>query len=723
MNGRTTDSEVEVFAYGKLVWDHVFKLDEARRPRFVGSAGGGSAFNTLANVARHPNVGAHAVGVAGDDRAGHAAAQQLRELGADTRLVRLQPGTRTSLIFETLEGHDLRLTGQTVVKRMGTTCVVCGQKAPDHEDPRLTEADKRALVAAIEAARDRSSSVITCFDHLTQERVGTAREARKSGALTVLDVGRLGYLRYVPATEVVAQLAAFDIVMMAQRVADSLVERAGLEGLGALARNGPAQLLLVSDGAEGLVAFDCRRRGAGASWHVSAPADSDVLDDTGAGDAVLAHVLCEIGTASARGRPVSFRAATEGAAASVRDVLRSWGARGHLGVNLMVDADQVADGGFDTDKVRRSPCAWCGQTPNTARKSRSSALASGKERSSAVAARNGSYLLLRRTLFATEQRDAVRLCADLLAGSGTAVIVGSGGSYSAASYVAGVLRRHSDVFPVAMRPREYAVSQQRTDHVVVLSYSGNTHDCGRAIRRATELDAGTIHLLTASRHPALAALLRPDDALIAYGRRMNGNDVPARERGFVSMAGTVAPSAIWAAAASDGDDFTAFIGSMREGYDRLIRRMQTAAAQLAPCLYDGVPLQVFYSIHGAAAAIDLESKFVEGNLGPVQLHEAKDFSHGRFMAVLEATPPAISLFLRTHPSGRYEDALHKVLMRDTTLVTVDVKSGGILGGLELLVAVQVLARECGRLAGKDISRPHHIPRDGLKLYRWGDALD
>lgn len=350
-------------------------------------------------------------------------------------------------------------------------------------------------------------------------------------------------------------------------------------------------------------------------------------------------------------------------------------------------------------------------------------------RRSKPGARRNASLLLDRMLAAAEHPEAVGRAADILNGPPTrTLIVGSGGSLPAATYIAHVLNSRGH-FAASTTPGEYLSAPPEVDLVIIVSYSGSTRDLAGVASIAKRKSTTRIALLTGSRNPALARELRPitGDLLISYAPpERNSGLVRAsgvRESGFVSIAGTVAPCVPWLAAAE----------GLRSVVDLVHRLGPTtasaseAAATLASQAASSGRLHVVYGPGGRAAAVDVESKFTESGLPTVSIHEQKDLSHGRFMTVFRpafgTAELAPVLLLSAGPATRYQLALRRALA-ETGVPHAVVESSGrdLAAPLELLTAVQGFSQQAGAFLGTDISRPATIPAAGLRLYKWRGPL-
>ena len=123
--------------------------------------------------------------------------------------------------------------------------------------------------------------------------------------------------------------------------------------------------------------------------------------------------------------------------------------------------------------------------------------------------------------------------------------------------------------------------------------------------------------------------------------------------------------------------------------------------------------------------LDLEGKMTETGLANVVLHETRDFSHGRFMSVLERRGSTnhddpVVLFSAADPDP-YEDKLRSVIPQER-LVEIGTTQDNGIGALELLVLSQYISVRVGEELGQDISKPRGIPKEGLELYRWRPDL-
>jgi sugar/nucleoside kinase (ribokinase family)/fructoselysine-6-P-deglycase FrlB-like protein len=699
-----TDRAPVFAAVGELICDHVF-AGPANDRRYLGSFGGGSAFNALAEMAACGSRTA-AIAAGGEDSLGTFLRDDLAAAGVDASLVRPNGG-HTKIAFELLD-QETNETLEGAESRFTTTCPVCRWRWPESGVARWRK------FVEVPALLERETEMLL-MDRLTAERFELAQEAAQVGIRSALHLSRLGHLRYLPATQTVGELRAFDTVLLSLEVAASLRRRLGLEGRGfaEIASLVGARFVAVSHGREGVEVHH-----QGQSLFFEFAQAHPVVDDAGMNDVFLAHFL--LACQEHQGLPPWEEGLSPLARQRIEASLERVGARGHLPVAPLPPELAGRVGLRLAELVKeidpRQPCHFCGHEP--APPSPPAAPRSGRR----LGAGDAVGWLRRRMLHATERGEALEGCRTLLHSGGSCFVVGSGGSYPVASFVSLALDHHSDVFAKPIRPFDYVRLGKRSDLVIVVSYSGSTPDCAEVIRRAKALGVGRVALLTAAADPPLASWLdlKGPDLLISYG---NPEAESRGERGFVSIAGTVAPAALWTAAVAPRE---ALVDIARE-FKRIVKDDVRAATLLARAIELEHPVAIFGGGLAWPAMHDLESKFVEGDLAEFQVHEAKDFSHGRFVSVLdpERTPRVALLFGVGEPT-EYEELLDKTL-RDAGdpgfgplhLVT---PRPGMPGALELMVRVQFLAARCARLLGRDISRPEWIPPAGLDLYRWNQGL-
>jgi sugar/nucleoside kinase (ribokinase family)/fructoselysine-6-P-deglycase FrlB-like protein len=692
---------------GEIVFDHTFRIEHGAGTRYLFSRAGGSVFNQMMNLAA-AGQNICATGVGGEDKFGESAVHEMSSMRIDVRGVALYSNLNTVVITQ-----ELMPSGQSETRHsFSKECKICGL---EQSYPRLARFD-----SARRSHNALQKTSFFCVDRFTRSRLQLAREYRQAGVVTVVDIGRFGYLRFVPAAEILAGLGLFDIAFMPLKVANSVARRLGFADVGAICSVAPV-ILLISEGARGITIYDGRGTGSIRPIRVSSRQSSQLVDDAGAGDVFLADLL------NASREPDNMRTCSPGilegwvasAVESVQPALRSIGARGHL-PNRQKIRELAQFEGLLVEDIRQKTsgmkdCPFCGEAVNRS----PATISKVKTASRSLGAKYNVGTLFRKMLFAVERKSSdeswpVERCRELLDGSGTAYTIGTGGSFAVANFVSLALNKSGRFFAQSVRPYDYIRVGGKSDFVVVVSYSGATKDCAEAIKAALRRKVGAIYLLTREVQPPLASLLRERDVVVSYGHGVT------KERGFVSIEGTVVPCAVWTAAVLGTEKITNLAQELMAADPVELRDL---ARHLNSHLVQARRLEVFGGGFAWPAMLDLESKLVEGGLCSLQLHEVKDFSHGRFIYTFASGISAAPLMvLGVGEWSSYESAMIRALRSSHHVITIKSESEGLLGSLELLIKLQRFIQVLGEVMGRDISRPKDIPQKGLRLYKWNKGL-
>ena len=270
------------------------------------------------------------------------------------------------------------------------------------------------------------------------------------------------------------------------------------------------------------------------------------------------------------------------------------------------------------------------------------------------------------------------------------VVVGAGGSFPAADFIARVLRYQGTVARSAF-PLDAVGPEQR---LIAVSYSGSSADVVEAIRIFRRTSKGQVVSVTRSLDCEVAS--SADIAAVHGVAYDESQPSTAAERGFLSFAATAAPAA-------------AFLAATHSKWEQT-----KAVADIANITAGDI--EVVATGWAWPAALDVESKWIEANLGQVTVHEAKNLSHGRFQSLLSSSRQVLLLTAGT-PS-KYSTHLMTLLRSRGNLSTVHCSAPGPEGGLALLTSVQALAVHVGDSLGIDVSKPRHIFKEGVALNKW-----
>ena len=613
-------SQTSIIGLGEVIYDHIF-LEEGDGV-YLYSRGGGPIWNVLAELSLR-GMKTFAVGAGGSDIFGRLCLTELKQLGVDISRLGLVPSKRTRVVFEHLQSSSRPTKAFPKHSFHSSKCLVCGARYTDRM--LATFRELRELPEPYWSEVD-----VVCVDRLTKERISVIHKVKQQKAISVLDLGRIGYLRFVPSAQILATIGLFDIVTMPESVAKSLAKRSRMTEYARFLEVGQTAVLCITKAEKGLELFIRQEGGTIRTVKIDGLVAEEYADTAGAGDTFLARFLVGILDGAKHcgeihrllGDIDRVVDSASSAVLSMEDSLRTYGARGHMKLprTASLAKNLTCLRGRSLGQLRelvrdREYCMFCDSPGSTQVK---------KVRSSKkVGSRRNVADLLRRVFISTDRRDSLKKCSDVLDSVKSGFVIGTGGSFPAAWFIAQLIQSKCKVPIVPMRPYDYTRLAVPTDTLVVVTYSGNTHDCRTAIERAKQIGTKRIALVTGTSEPKLASLLRKGDIVIPYGQK-------ARERGFVSIAGTVSPCALWTAAAEEPSvvaKLAARLESRTNGGAENVEEMATSLNQHKV-------VDVFGGAWAWAAMLDIESKLTESGVGTTQLHESKDFSHGRFILVM-----------------------------------------------------------------------------------------
>lgn len=702
----------KVVGIGQLMFDHIF-LKDNRGIVYVCSRGGGTVSNVLANLTRF-GIESALIGNSGTATVyGDLAKEELNDLGIDTQLTERDTRKNNLLIFQLSDNSS-----DTEKHRFFQRCLICGCPPSKSETYQREDYRKRLEMVNWEDVK------FVFTDKLTNPRKEVIDKAKSvnSSIVSIIDIGYIGHLRYSATDYILQNLQNVDVLFINQNVFSFLNSRLSkLDGLTAnfFQMADELKLILVTKGPEGLdmIVKDNETTHAVAI----APAENPITCSAGAGDALVANFIRQLLCDTASPKDLLQNAEylkynLNKSTRSLSAVLGKLGARGHLDIRKKGATPVTQFEGMGLADIQKQVqeeifCPFC---------FRQNVLKSDIKLEAPIEKIVGT--LPYRILNIFERQDVIDKCRHVLSDGQTYAVIGTGGSRSAAKFISQLITTAAKKASYYMYPYDYYRSMGHlTDWLIVTSYSGNTYDCGLAIRKAKELGVKRIALVTSHSKPKLAQLLEnqngPEgDVILSYG-----NGALGLEKGFLSFAGSVLPSILFSLGYGDLNIDrrslqTLFASAIGEKFDGLEKFSEAIKK------YGG--FELLGGANAWPAMIDLESKIVEGGICAVQTHESKDFSHGRFMLSMKRPFIHRPKLLLQVGNDDYEDLLFSMLQhksRSTPIIRIVSHSNDILGGLELLIRVQYfIFRLSKALYGrqKDITKPTSVPHEGLKLYRW-----
>ena len=711
-------TSVTVTAIGPLVRDVVFLKGEGPDETFLlGSRGGGALWNALVNASLN-KAATQALCIGGSDTAAAQCVDDLRTARVSIALHRTQRGKPTRTLHELLSKKSVGLNKPS--HEFTVVCPVCGTKTYLNGTARVSE--EFVEEASRILRRNGNDGLWVHLDGLDSTRLDALRGLPEGRTWLSLDLGRSTGLFRMRQTSVLERLARFDVLFVHSKVVAELKRMAGAGSESDLLSRGRCRLLVVSKGAKGLD-YWARVGSTVIRSHQDSSHPERLLDTAGAGDALIGSFLAQLARSGCQGIEESLgdkewieaklRAAQDWAAYKCGFI----GARGHLagtdGKTWSWDFSPSSLKGSGTASelrlanLSRSRCVACDWTIDATFRDSLGAAVRFKQNLGNLPVKVEKAWKLRGD-FPWPQLRSVR---------GQGYVVGTGGSFVVATFLAQLLTAATGELVAPIRPFDYVRTGIPKGFAVFVSNTGRTHDIAQALDHALSEEVPRIFFVTGAPKERLSLPLRASkDTLLSTGA--DG------ERGFLSVAGAVVPCFFASAA------FTPSLWENPEGnllfnrlYNNARKRAGTAygefqAIRSAPKISNH-PVAILGGGLAWPAMLDLESKMVEGGLGLPQVSEMKDYSHGRFVSSMGKRGTAVVCGMPDDAS--YRSFLITKLRARLPTIELSTEISGSWGALDLVLQVEHLLQMISEREGVDISSPE-VPAVGLELYHYKSLL-
>ena len=294
------------------------------------------------------------------------------------------------------------------------------------------------------------------------------------------------------------------------------------------------------------------------------------------------------------------------------------------------------------------------------------------------------------------------------------VMVGSGGSYSTATFAAWLHERMAQRLSRAASPME-VVDSNLVDHgLVCFSASGRNRDIGAAFKTAA----------TSEVSPLSALVMADDTPLHALHRKYDYSDVfsvtdPLFKDGFLAVASLIAFAVLLVRSyqSAVGSDLTVPVSLNELLGETLQTNDLSSIIGHAENLTAGCYTSVLFSNALKPTAVDLESRFVEASLGALHSADLRNFGHGRHYWFANRSEETGVLALISGDDRKLADQTLGLLPTDE-LLRLDFEGPAELAAISGLVTGLYISAGAGRSANIDPGKPG-VPEFGRKLYRLG----
>lgn len=283
--------------------------------------------------------------------------------------------------------------------------------------------------------------------------------------------------------------------------------------------------------------------------------------------------------------------------------------------------------------------------------------------------------------------------------------VGSGGSFSAASY-ARLLHEKTGSFSKSVTPLELLSlrSSLRDLSILFLSAGGRNQDILSSFKYASISEPRNLLALCTRKKSPLSKLVHD----YSY-TKIAEYSIPSGKDGFLATNSLLATFVL-----------------LFRAYERFWTGYEKLPTSLSPRnkIFDeledikkGINKQtwiVLYSNLSQPCAIDLESKFTESALGNIQLSDYRNFAHGRHYWLADKKNNSAVLCL-VNPEDKISSSIIDKIPKEIPIIKIETNYSGPVGTIDLLIKTLFLVGLVGKEKKIDPGKPK-VPSFGRKLY-------
>lgn len=654
-----------IIGVGEQILDIIYKTKNGK-PFSYAYDGGGTVWNILANISFYYNRKSYCISNMGSDWAATIIKKNLKLYNIDYN--NCTP-VKYSKIYHSLIPIDIDEVKDESTKIL-KNCPLC--------DYRYCGTTKNNSIKFPEQLM-KKKDVAVCFDNLVGESTILKNIAYSLGWIIGYDIGYIGYLRYIDKDKILEKLKNISYLQMPNKVAQNLIKRFEVDNYMQLGKVLNCNVLCITLGSDGCC-FVIKNK----KYSCKIVSKNNIVDATGAGDGFFAGCFETYLNYYENKKTVDEKyiedAFNEGQNIA-KKVVENIGARGHMH-NLK----------FFKIKNSTNICPSCKNEYSIIKKTVNFNNTS-----------NNIKALLCKIMYKSNITDQYSIFSDIISNS-TILIIGTGGSYSAAEYITHNINTNFKNIAIAKRPNQLDDEiLKKFNCIILLSYSGKTFDI---IKLISKIDS-KVKIYFFTKQPN--SIIRENMYYIYYDDYFLSTK---REKSFLAYAGTIIPSTLFTTYnyKYENDKWNIIVNSIFNYWDEIIEKYEIFTH---PEIIKTV--DVFYDIDSYSAAIDIESKFIESGLARVTLHEKKDFSHGRF-SILENNIPDIIIYMN-RGCDDYEEILYNNLRKyfKKELLIEFTDRFSIDKAYSYLIMVQLLFL---KIYGNRKKHKTEYFVDSLKLYRY-----
>ena len=641
---------MNIIAIGDVILDNYHK-DNSKLGYYLG----GSILNDLINLSENKNNNLYLIGSIGKEDITDSLINIIHSYNINTTLLKITNKSIKRFHITLHENNNVT----------SLSCPSC-EKPSWHTSPKLPSFSKTDL--------KELDPGILIIDSVKKDTLKLANEFKENGWFLTGDIDYISHLRYASKNAISMLFQnTFDFLQITEKVAKFLCKKFNLNELELFNFLG-VEYLNITKAEKGAKIFYLKEQ---EIQHFSIPAVStNLVDTSGAGDVFFSTFIKYLAKNQLSNETMT-KVAKEAAENSAK-IISCIGATGSL-------IDQPLDCSSDA-------CSICGL--NKIEK-----IAKPKILKTTS---NVNNLLPR--LLKVDNLDTVfeiqKLITNIKRQKDNVAIVGTGGSFISAHFIAKLLSQELAKPIIALKPRDIFIYPiKNISSAILLTYSGKTPDI-LTVNDYLKKNNIKSYIVTNQKKD------NPEENIISYNSSRT-------EKGFLAVAGTVIPIYLFAKSCLKEINLKDFVeNSITKWKSELSFENLNLKIADKPLLID-----IFSDYETGTAALDLESKFVESGFGRVTIHDKKDFSHGRFN-IISSFKPDLIIFLDSKGSGKYNEKLYKYLTKeDVSIIHLKTNESGILADLDLLIASQFLLKSISETIKRDLTKPDY-PKRAMSLYRY-----
>ena len=643
---------MNIVAIGDVILDNYHK-DNSKLGYYLG----GSILNDLINLSEDKNNNLYLIGSIGKENTTSNLIDLIRSFNIDTSLLKT--------INKPIKRFHITLYENNNVTSL--SCPSC-EKPSWHTSPKLPSFSKTDL--------KELDPGILIIDSVKKDTLRLANEFKENSWFLAGDIGYISHLRYA-SKDAISMLFqnTFDFFQITEKVAKFLCKKFNLNELELFNFLG-VKYLNITKAEKGAGIFYLKEQ---ETQYFSIPAVSTNLVDTSGAGNVFFSTFIKYLAKNQLSNETMTKVAKEAAENSAK-IISCIGATGSL-------IDQPLDCSSDA-------CSICGL--NKIEK-----IAKPKILKTTS---NVNNLLPR--LLKVDNLDTVfeiqKLITNIKRQKDNVTIIGTGGSFISAHFIAKLLSQELAKPIIVLKPRDVFIYPiKNISSAILLTYSGKTPDI-LTVNDYLKKNNIKSYIVTNQEKD------NPEENIISY----NSSRI---EKGFLAVAGTIIPIYLFAKSCLKEINLKDFVeNSITKWKSELSFENLNLKIADKPLLID-----IFSGYETNTTALDLESKFIESGFGRVTIHDKKDFSHGRFN-IISSFKPDLIIFLDSKGSGKYNEKLYKYLTKeDVSIIHLKTNESGILADLDLLIASQFLIQSISEIIKRDLTKPDY-PKRAMSLYRYKD---